>query len=144
MSRFAELLAQIPPGKEEISEDLEKELKRAAFRLAVSRNGQYDISPEEREELNDEGCEFTELVNPRAKWEERYSDEWLLIFEGIDGISVGGSLAIGKGRYAENKQKALKKAQVLAKQGKCNFRLLYIDVFGYKRKEENLDEEINY
>jgi hypothetical protein len=50
LSRFIELLKQIPPGKEEIPDKLLKQLDIAATGLIINQAGQYDLSEEERKE----------------------------------------------------------------------------------------------
>lgn len=48
LSRFLDLLKQLPKGKEEIPDDLLKRLDIAACNLVNSQDGQYDLSEEER------------------------------------------------------------------------------------------------
>jgi len=49
LSRYLDLLKQIPPGKEEIHEDLLKQLNSAAWSIMRSRAGQYDLTEEDRQ-----------------------------------------------------------------------------------------------
>lgn len=74
MSRFVELLKQIPPGNEEISDNLLKKLDIAACNLVNSQAGQYDLSVEERREYAD--YEPPEANDRRGRW--GLLDKWPL------------------------------------------------------------------
>lgn len=68
LSQYVDLLKQVPSGKEEVSEELMRKIKRAGFRLAVTQSGQDDIPPEERQEMTTKNndCWLGSSVNPRV------------------------------------------------------------------------------
>lgn len=66
MSRYVDLLKQIPPDNEEISEVLLKKLNNAACALVKNRSGQYDLTEEERREYAD--YEPPEVNDRKQKW----------------------------------------------------------------------------
>ncbi len=92
MSRYLDLLKQIPPGNEEISEILIKKLNNAACALVNNQAGQYDLTEEERRDYAD--YEPPEMNDRMQKWglldkwplqlgelmicEDREHKEWLI------------------------------------------------------------------
>jgi hypothetical protein len=74
LSRYVDLLKQIPPGKEEISGNLLKQLNDAACNLLYNRAGQYDLTEEERREYAD--YEPLEVSDNGGRW--GLLDKWPL------------------------------------------------------------------
>lgn len=74
MSRYLDLLKQIPLGKDEIPDVLLKKLDIAACNLVNSQAGQYDLSEEERREYAD--YEPPEVNDRRGIW--GLLDKWPL------------------------------------------------------------------
>lgn len=66
MSRFVNLLKEIPPGNEEIPEILLKQLDIAAYDLVRNQAGQYDITEEERRNIS--GNDLEEVSGRYQKW----------------------------------------------------------------------------
>ena len=77
MSRYLDLLKQIPLGKEEIPEDLLKRLDNAAVGILRNCAGQHDLTEEEREEYNISysGDNF-DVCGPTGRW--NFLDKWPL------------------------------------------------------------------
>ena len=100
MSRYFDLLKQIPPGQdEEIPEELEKELKRAAYRLATTQSGQADISPEKRQELlTSNNSVWSDSAIKPEKLDIDFEDDGPILFQVRDGSRI---LTIGKGSRGE-------------------------------------------
>jgi len=93
VSRFLDLLKQIPPGKEEIPEVLLKQLDMAAYGLINSEAGQHDLSEVERAEYD----EFHSKLGPeepnsirKGRW--GLLDKWPLML---------GDLAIFRSKDSE-------------------------------------------
>lgn len=101
MSRFVDLLKQIPPGKEEIPDDLLKKLDIAAINLITNKAGQHDLPEAER--LNFAFEDLPEMYDWGGAWSRpdfyyRFplepGDIWLLKYKGDIwklGVSFGGN-----------------------------------------------------
>jgi len=74
LSRYLDLLKQIPPGSKEISSVLLNKLDIAAWNLVNSQAGQYDLTEEERREYAD--YEPPEVNNRKQRW--GLLDKWPL------------------------------------------------------------------
>ena len=74
MSRFVDLLKQIPQDNEEIPDVLLKKLDIAACNLVNSQAGQYDLTEEERREYA--AYESPEVNDRKQKW--GLLDKWPL------------------------------------------------------------------
>jgi len=75
LSRYLDLLKQIPPGKDEIPDGLLKKLDIAACNLVNSQAGQYDLSEEERREYADYD-DFAHVYDRGGRW--GLLDKWPL------------------------------------------------------------------
>ncbi len=80
MSRFVDLLKQIPQGNEEIPDVLLKKLDIAACNLVNSQAGQYDLTEEERREYA--AYEPPEVNDRKQKW--GLLDKWPLQLGNIE------------------------------------------------------------
>ena len=80
MSRFVDLLKQIPQDNEEIPDVLLKKLDIAACNLVNSQAGQYDLTEEERREYA--AYESPEVNDRKQKW--GLLDKWPLQLGNIE------------------------------------------------------------
>jgi hypothetical protein len=64
LSRYTELLKQIPPGNKEPSEFLIKSLNAAAYNLITNKSGLYELSEEERRNIE----ELPEVMDRKQSW----------------------------------------------------------------------------
>jgi len=77
LSRYLNLLKQIPPGKEEIPEDLLKQLDNAAVGMLRSRAGQHDLTEEERQDYDISYSNYDpDACSPPGRW--GLLDKWPL------------------------------------------------------------------
>lgn len=69
MSRYIDLLKQIPPGKGEIPENLLKQLDCAASSIMRSRAGQHDLTEEERQDYDISYNDYDpDACSPPGRW----------------------------------------------------------------------------
>jgi len=69
LSRYLDLLKQIPPGKEEIPENLLKQLNSAAWSIMRSRSGQHDLTEEERQDYDISYSDYDpDACSPPGRW----------------------------------------------------------------------------
>ena len=87
MSRYLDLLKQIPPGKEEIPEVLLKQLNSAASSMISNRAGQYDLSEDdlrnyEYDQYDPDACSLPGRWGLLDRWPLQLGD--LVIFRSTD------------------------------------------------------------
>lgn len=157
MSRYLDLLKQIPLGKEEIPDVLIKNLDAAASSLLRNHAGQYDLSAEERQMYADYEPPDREEVEGGGNW--GLLDRWplelggLVILKGKDtsywylGISISSNpyVTLERGSKEEIYERAKELDEYRKTEGEEAFKeeiMRLVDRYIWKREKDSLSGRI--